>query len=314
MRPHLIQTKPSLQSTYLNKPVISPGLNWDSDGKDWPNRRTSIFVNAAGINWHVQKYGHGPQILLLHGTGSATHTWRDLGPLLAREFTVIAPDLPGHGFTDTPADDILSLPGMAASLNALVKEMKLCPVIVAGHSAGAAILAKMALNKYITPRWLVSINGAFLPFDGVAGVLFSPLAKLLAKSSMSARLFSLRASNEAAVLRLMSGTGSSIDEKGMKYYSRLFRDPTHVAATLKMMANWDLHALIRDMPYIDSVMAMVIGEKDKMIPATDGEKVIRIVNKSRRFQLPDAGHLAHEEKPEAIAQIVSRLVRKPEQY
>ena len=85
---------------------------WQRDGGDWPNREASRFVRAAGLLWHVQVMGQGPVLLLLHGTGAATHSWRAMLPLLARHFTVVAPDLPGHGFTDAPATARLSLPGM----------------------------------------------------------------------------------------------------------------------------------------------------------------------------------------------------------
>ncbi|MFZ4410973.1 MAG: alpha/beta fold hydrolase, partial [Paracraurococcus sp.] len=80
---------------------------------DWPNRPTSRLVAAGGLRWHVQVAGTGPVLLLVHGTGAATHSWRDLLPLLARHFTVVAPDLPGHGFTERPRAEGLSLPGMA---------------------------------------------------------------------------------------------------------------------------------------------------------------------------------------------------------
>jgi len=78
-------------------------LVWERDGRDWPNRDASRFVRAGGLRWHVQKTGTGPVLLLVHGTGAATHSWRELAPLLARRFTVIAPDLPGPGFTQRPA-------------------------------------------------------------------------------------------------------------------------------------------------------------------------------------------------------------------
>ena len=48
-------------------------LIWSRDGGDWPNREASAFVEAAGIRWHVQRMGEGPPLLLLHGTGAATH-------------------------------------------------------------------------------------------------------------------------------------------------------------------------------------------------------------------------------------------------
>jgi magnesium chelatase accessory protein len=95
---------------------------WERDGRDWPNREASRFVEAGGLRWHVQRMGGGPVALLVHGTGAATHSWRDFAPLLARKgFAVVAPDLPGHGFTGTPAaPEGLSLPGMADGLAALL--------------------------------------------------------------------------------------------------------------------------------------------------------------------------------------------------
>ena len=102
---------------------------WERDGRDWPNREASRFVQAGGLRWHVQVIGAGPPLLLVHGTGAATHSWRGLVPLLAPYFTVIAPDLPGHGFTGRPAARGLSLPGMAAGLAALLDALDLDPVL-----------------------------------------------------------------------------------------------------------------------------------------------------------------------------------------
>jgi len=90
-------------------PLRAP--SWELDGQDWPNRDCSRFMTAAGLRWHVQCAGTGPVCLLLHGTGASTHSFRDLLPQLAQTFTVVAPDLPGHGFTERPRDLAgLSLP------------------------------------------------------------------------------------------------------------------------------------------------------------------------------------------------------------
>ena len=81
---------------------VTQRLNWERDGRDWPNRASSRFVDAGGLRWHVQVMGEGPVVLLIHGTGASTHSFRALAPLLAPHFTVVVPDLPGHGFTDAP--------------------------------------------------------------------------------------------------------------------------------------------------------------------------------------------------------------------
>ena len=162
------------------------GLVWRRDGADWPNRDASVFVEAAGIRWHVQRMGEGPPLLLIHGTGAATHSWRDVLPLLAEHFSVIAPDLPGHGFTQTPLSYRLSLPGMSADVGALLRKLEVRPEIAVGHSAGAAILARMCLAGRMSPRLLVALNGAFMPFGGIASHLFSPLAKSAGAESAGA--------------------------------------------------------------------------------------------------------------------------------
>ena len=83
-------------------------LDWERDGADWPNRAASRFVTVGAMRWHVQVMGSGPVLLLLHGTGASSHSWRDLAPRLARHFTVLAPDLPGHGFSAQPAAEASS--------------------------------------------------------------------------------------------------------------------------------------------------------------------------------------------------------------
>ena len=122
-------------------------LSWDVEGRDWPNREVSDFPLAGGLRWHVQRSGCGPSMLLLHGTGASTHSFRDLLPALGEHFDVLAPDLPGHGFTARPDDpQAMSLPGMAAALKELLRTLGVAPRIVVGHSAGAALLLRLALD------------------------------------------------------------------------------------------------------------------------------------------------------------------------
>jgi magnesium chelatase accessory protein len=285
-------------------------LDWESDGRDWPNRRASRFVTAAGMRWHVQKMGRGPVLLLLHGTGASTHSWRALAPLLARDFTVVAPDLPGHAFTATPAPERLSLPAMAESIAELLAVLEARPAMVVGHSAGAAVLARMCLDGHIAPRTLVSLNGALLPLHGLAGQFFSPLAKLLASSRLVPRLFTWRAGDHAAVERLIRRTGSTLEAEGIELYARLVRNRGHVAGVLAMMANWDLRPLARDLPRLAPRLVLVVGAKDRTVPPAHAERVRALVPGAVVETLPGLGHLAHEERPDLVAGIVKRLARK----
>ncbi len=188
---------------------------WERDGRDWPHRTASRFVEAAGLRWHIQEFGDAekPGLLLLHGTGAATHSWRGLAPLLAERYRVIAPDLPGHGFTDPLPPRRLSLPGMAEAVAGLTDALGASPVLAVGHSAGAAVLARMCLDKRIAPGLLVALNGALTPFPGVASVLFPSMARLLFVNPVTPKIFAWSA-DKAAVRRLIDGTGSRLDQPG----------------------------------------------------------------------------------------------------
>ncbi len=279
-------------------------LSWERDGRDWPHHDTSRFVHAGGLRWHVQQMGAGPVALLLHGTGASTHSWRGLMPLLARHFTVVAIDLPGHAFTATPAAAQLSLPGIAALVAALVRELGLDVDLVIGHSAGAAIGARLVLDQLLAPERLVAINGAFLPLAGLPGLLFPPVARLMAATPLASHLFARRSWDERAVERLIAGTGSTLDATGLALYGRLVSDPRHAAGALGMMARWDLRPLAHDLARLQTPLTLIVGANDRAVPPRDAQRVRAIVPARVRCSVEvvaGAGHLVHEERSGEVA-------------
>jgi magnesium chelatase accessory protein len=285
--------------------------DWELDGRDWPNRASSEFVAAGGLRWHVQRMGQGPVLLLLHGTGAATHSWRDFAPILAEHFTLIAPDLPGHGFTSAPSYERMSLPGMAASIGALVETLGVQPDLVLGHSAGAAILIRARLEGRIAPRGLISLNGALLPWRGLPGRLFSPAAKLFATNSLVSRVFALRARNRRVIEGLIDSTGSTLDQAGVDLYQRLIRHPSHVRASLSMMANWDLNLIEQGLPSLDTPLFLIVGDRDTTVSPREAHRVrAQLRPDAELFELPGLGHLAHEERPREVAEIVRGIAER----
>jgi magnesium chelatase accessory protein len=309
------------------------GLVWERDGQHWPHHERSRFVDVAGQRWHVQQWpaphaenapaesvaespnagtrtGAGPgSVLLLHGTGASTHSWRDLAPLLAKRFEVIALDLPGHGFSG-PAlrdnqGDGASLPGMARGVSALLAAENIQPQWVVGHSAGAAIGIQMALQGQPFSG-LIGLNAALLPLPGLAGSFFSPAAKLLALNPLVPHFFSWRAHSRAVLQGLLDGTGSRIDDAGTALYRQLVTNPGHVAGALAMMARWDLPMLAAALPQLQVPLHLIVGEKDGTVPPADARRVVAGVRGATLDVLPGLGHLAHEEDPAAVAALVLR--------
>jgi magnesium chelatase accessory protein len=283
---------------------MSERLDFERDGRDWPHRDASRFVEAGGLRWHVQIMGEGPPALLLHGTGAACHSFADLMPRLARRFQVIVPDLPGHGFTAMPAQEDLALPAMARTLATLLDALEVRPSLVAGHSAGAAILVRMCLDRWLDPALLVSLNGAILPLQGVPGRLFAPLAAFFVRSGFMPRLFAWRARHTDLVKRLMAETGSTAPAAQLEHYATLARNPGHVAAAIGMMAHWNLKALEPELADLAPEVLLITGARDRMIAPADSLRLRRILPHARLELLPGLGHLAHEEAPERVAALI----------
>ncbi len=288
---------------------------WEWDGRGWPNAAASRFVRAAGFDWHVQRMGAGPSVLLLHGTGAATHSWRDALPLLAARADVLAVDLPGHGFSALPRSgragppgSHMGLPGMAADLAALLAVEDMRPDIIIGHSAGAAIAIRMALDGTVSPRRIVSLNGALLPLGGMAGQIFSPMARMLVGLPFVPALVAWRAADRAVVQKLLADTGSTLDLQGLELYARLFRRPGHVAGTLAMMAAWDLPAFARDLPRLAAPLTLVSGLGDRTISPDTARRVRAMLPASHLVVWPGLGHLAHEENPQLLAKLIAELM------
>jgi magnesium chelatase accessory protein len=282
---------------------------WARDGRLWPNRDCSRFVEAGGLRWHVQQAGAGPQLLLIHGTGAATHSWGGLLPLLAERYEVLALDLPGHGFTSSPPPQRLSLVGMAEAVTNLLTSLRFFPELCIGHSAGAAILARMSLDDRIRPRVLISLSGAFLPLRGVSGKWFSPAAKLFARSSIVPRFFARGARKDPrSVQRMIAGTGSRLSPEGVALYRMLLSYPGHIAAALNMMANWNLAPLVRELPRLRSELIVVAFGNDRTVPPTEADRVTAMMPGARRYDLPGLGHLGHEEAPHIVLGLITDQV------
>ncbi|MBU0738241.1 MAG: alpha/beta fold hydrolase [Alphaproteobacteria bacterium] len=284
-------------------------LNWETDGRNWPNRSASQFVKTNACDWHVQIAGQdtAPMILLLHGTGASSHSWRHLLPLLSARFRVVAPDLPGHGFTRPRGPTDLSLPGMVRALTELVSRLDRCPAVILGHSAGAAIAVTLAASKAsAVPRHVIGINGAYLPIRGNA--LFSPLAKALFANPFSASMFSLMSRVTPLGGNLLTATGSPIDEEGRALYRMLLASPAHVRGALGMMAAWDLSRFDATLQRLPFPMTLIAAKDDPMVPIENSSHAARQAPGSRLVLTDTGGHLLHECRPADVVRWLDEAI------
>lgn len=283
---------------------MSRGLDWNRAGADWPNREYSRFVVAGDVRWHVQVTGSGPVILLLHGAGASTHSWRGLLAGLADAGTVVAPDLPGHAFSSRLPRRRQGFASVSQSVVALCETLDVRPVLIVGHSAGAAIGARLLLDTSWRQVGLVSLCGALLPLRGLPGHLYGPAARLMAANPLAPVLFSLRARSGGMIERLIARTGSRVDREGIDFYRRLASHASHVGGVIDLMSRLDLAGLARDLPDLHADTWIVAGEQDGLIAADEAERVRQLLPRATVTMLPGLGHLAHEEAPRVVAALI----------
>lgn len=277
--------------------------------EDWPNRELSRIVLSGGRAWHVQECGQGDPVLLLHGTGAATHSWRRLAPALSSNARVLMVDLPGHGYTETLEGETLSLESMSAAVGGLLNDLAFVPRVIVGHSAGAAIALQLELDGHGRPTTTIGLNAALQPYGGPFQPFLALLSGSVAASPWLVDRIVSRASDRRSIARLLESTGSVIDGEGASHYQRLMMRHEHVRGVLSMMAAWRLGSLLENLDRLGSELVMITARGDKAVRPRDAERVRRWRPDARIVSV-DGGHLVHEEQPDEIAELIQTIIRR----
>lgn len=274
-------------------------------------------VQFATIHGHRRAYvkaGKGPALLLLHGLGCDHTTWDEVIGPLARRFTVIAPDLLGHGQSDKPRADY-TLGGFANGMRDLLTVLGVDKVTVIGHSFGGGVAMQFAYQfPERTERLMLVGSGGLGPevspgiralstpgFHQVMGLLTLPGIRHLG----------------AAGLRALAGTGlkatRDLDEVADIYET--FRDPAArhaVRHVVRAVVDWQGQIVtMADRAYLTEEMPMwvVWGRDDRVIPVRHASNAAALAPRSRVEVIPDAGHFPHKDHPERFVRIVQDFVR-----
>ncbi len=287
----------------------------------WSHVEHSSFHSAADVRWHVQRLGApdaADRVLLLHGTGASTHSFRGLMEAAADEFDVLAVDLPGHGFSSSLPPSRSDTHGVAAALGMLLEHLDFSPTILLGHSAGVAVALRGILDKVLPAVPTISVNGAPVALGGFAGRWFAPFARVLAERTLLARLIARRAHTRRAVAALLRATGTPYRFEDVTFYQHLMADPEHVGGALRMMAAWDLPALERDLSGVRSPVRLLVAPDDRTLPRDYLARVLAALPHATTRCLKAPGHLSHEidsgpliEEMRAFAAVRSRAEARP---
>jgi pimeloyl-ACP methyl ester carboxylesterase len=277
----------------------------------------SIDVQKITIHGHRRafvKMGSGPALLLLHGLGCDHTTWLPVIEQLARKYTVIAPDLLGHGASDKPRADY-SVGGYANGMRDLLTVLGIDRVTVVGHSLGGGVAMQFAYQfPERTERMVLVAPGGLGPevtaiIRAVSLPGFNPVMGLLT-------LPGLRHAGIAG-LRALSRTGMTLthdlDEVASIYDS--FKDPRARKAISRVVsgvvdARGQLVTMV-DRAYLTEAMPMLVvwGSEDRVIPVHHAKTVSAVAPSAMVEVLGNSGHFPHKDHPERFVKILNDFIR-----
>ena len=257
--------------------------------------------------------GSGPALLLIHGITSSADAWREVVPALAEHYTVVAPDLLGHGGSAKPRGDY-SLGAYASGLRDLLAALGHERATVVGHSMGGGIAMQLAYQfpERVERMVLVASGGlgkevgwvlraATLP--GAEWVLpmltqRGPRNVLGAAGALMGRL-GLR--TRADVRGTTLGLASLSDPRARRAFLHTAR--SIIDSSGQRVSATDRLYLAEGMPTL-----IVWGERDPMIPAAHGVAAHALIPHSRLELFPDAGHYPFDEDPERFAEVLRGFI------
>jgi pimeloyl-ACP methyl ester carboxylesterase len=271
-------------------------------------------VTIHGYRRAYVKVGKGPALLLLHGLGCDHRTWLPVIDALARRYTVIAPDLLGHGESDKPRADY-SVAAFANGMRDLLTVLDIDSVTVVGHSFGGGVAMQFAYQfPERTERLVLVGSGGLGPevsaaikaitttgFYQVMGLLTLPVVRHLGGTG----------------LRVLSRTGirqfRDFDEVADIYDSWRDRGTrTAVRHVVRSVVDWQGQIVtMSDRAYLTEAMPMCVvwGDQDRVIPVSHASRAAGLAPKARVEILPNAGHFPHKDHPERFVKTLNDFVR-----
>lgn len=288
-------------------------VNWE-DFTDIHHAENSRFAEVDGATVHYQEFGDPaqPTLILIHGYTASTYAWHTVAPrLAAADFHVVAVDLIGFGYSEKPAQFDYSIASQARMLTRLMNVLGIGRATLVGSSYGGAVASTVALDNAERVEKLVLV-------DPVCNddVLKNSILKLAAIPGVGEVLAPFLIDSKTFLKHRMRNTLAPENHHLItKDRVESVRRPTAAAdahhSFLATARNWDACRIETDAQYINQPTLIIWGEKDKVIPMENGERLYDSILNSRFVVFKNCGHVPQEENPDLFVDLVTEFCRDP---
>jgi pimeloyl-ACP methyl ester carboxylesterase len=275
---------------------------------DWLSHLHQLEIDGRPVNYVDIGAGEREPIVFVHGLGGQWQNWLENLPRAAQERRVIALDLPGHGLSPMPRDQI-TIPGYGRTVQALCDRLGLSHVDIVGNSMGGYIGAEVAIQFPQRVDQLLLVSAAGITSADLAHAPIMTLGRVAAAiaTHTAAQDRQLAARPKARHLSLLFVARHPSRLKPDLAYEGFFKGTGKPGFTdaLRASLNYDF----RDrLPEIGVPTLIVWGEKDSIIPVKDAQEFERLIPDSRKVVMKDTGHVSMAERPETFNDLMMEFL------
>ena len=266
----------------------------------------SFELQETIIHGHRVAYrmaGSGPPIILIHGVTSSSENWKTVGPMLAQDYTVLAPDLVGHGKSAKPRGDY-SMGAFASGVRDLAVALDIGPATVVGHSLGGGVAMQFSYQfpERAVRLALIDTGGLGSSVHGLLRAATLPGSEIVLPLLAGQRV--LKAGQTAGRLLGRFGLHLGTDAAEMVRGHASLHDPeTRLAFVHTLRASVDprgQRVKATDRLYLAAELPLLIlwGARDRIIPIGHGRRAHEMIPGSRFEVFESAGHFPHLDEPQ----------------
>ena len=274
----------------------------------------SWFTSIGGVRIHYQEAGDekAPPIILIHGFISSNLVWNEVFlPLANAGFRVIAPDLPGYGYSDKPSDGRYTIDAQAYAVLGLMDRLGIDQATIVGASYGGAVAATIALDYPERVAKLILVGA--VSNDQPKKKLLLRLAGVPLLGDIATPLFLgsrwiLRKRTQDVYRRL----GYPLDERKLEARHHLLETANTHRAMIRTIRRWEADRISREASLIRQPTLLVWGEEDTHIPISEAFRLRDAIPNSRLTVFRDCGHLPPTEYPEKFVEVVAGFCKAGE--
>lgn len=248
-------------------------------------------VIVDGLLVHYDQYGdeHSPLLVIVHGWADSAASWKPVAKVLARDYRVMVPNLPGFGGSQNPST-VWGLDDYAACLAAFLRKLDAKPYALVGHSNGGAIAIRGLATAQLQAEKLVLL--------GSAGIRATQQGRKL-------------------VLKLLAKTGKVITwplpqtvKKRLRgnFYQQIGSEllvAEHLQDTFKQVVGQDVQA---DAATLQLQTLLIYGEQDMSTPVVYGEQLHQLIAGSQLEVITEAGHFVHHDAEPTVVTLMREFL------